>query len=256
MWAAISYSLQVYFDFSGYSDMAIGIFKMLGFDIERNFNLPFVAQNAQGYWRRWHMTLTNWLTDYVYTPLGMNMKRYMMKLPKNRRRHWKNIPTYIAVFITFLVSGIWHGAGLKYIVYGFCWGCVSVIGEILRNHKEKRRARSWKILANCIFVVWVNVIFRANSLKSAGAIYSRIVTADGRGINYFAVWPLIALILLVIAIAVAAIRSKRRGISQIEGFYPILDLKTFKGMLAFLVVAGLLFCMAYMGETYFIYGQF
>lgn len=254
LWAAISYSLQLYFDFSGYSDMAIGISKMLGFDIERNFNLPFVAQNAQEYWKRWHMTLTNWLTDYVYTPLGMSMKRYMMKLPKNKRKRWKNIPGYIAVFITFLVSGIWHGAGMKFILYGFCWGVISVLEEIIRNHRKKR-AGSWRILFNCLFVVIVNVLFRADSINAARAVYVRILTG-GEGINYLAIWPMAALVIFVVAMVVAVYRSKKKGFSQIEGFYPLFNLTTFRGMLVYLVAAGMLFCMAYTGETYFIYGQF
>ena len=107
----ISYSLQIYFDFSGYSDMAIGVAKIVGFDLSPNFNLPYLSTNISDFWKRWHISFSSWLRDYVYIPLGGSKKG------TNR--------TYINLLLVMLVSGIWHGAGYTFIVWGFLHGVVS-----------------------------------------------------------------------------------------------------------------------------------
>lgn len=106
----ISYSLQIYFDFSGYSDMAIGVAKIVGFDLNPNFNLPYLSTNISDFWKRWHISFSSWLRDYVYIPLGGSKKG------TNR--------TYINLLLVMLVSGIWHGAGYTFIVWGFLHGVV------------------------------------------------------------------------------------------------------------------------------------
>ena len=100
----VGYSVQIYCDFSGYSDMAIGLARILGFDLGVNFNSPYKAQNITDFWRRWHMSLSSWLKDYVYIPLGGN------RLGKFR--------TSLNLFLTMLVAGLWHGAGWNFIVWG------------------------------------------------------------------------------------------------------------------------------------------
>lgn len=101
--ATVAYSLQIYFDFSGYSDMAIGVSKILGIDLPRNFNLPYLAHNVTELWKRWHITLSSWLQDYIYISLGGNRKG--------------KIRTYINLILTMVIGGIWHGANWTYIVW-------------------------------------------------------------------------------------------------------------------------------------------
>ena len=108
----LSYTLQLYFDFSGYSDMAIGIAKMFNINLPYNFNSPYKATSVRDFWRRWHITLSNFLTKYIYIPLGGSKKG--------------KIRTYINTIITFLVSGLWHGAAWTYIVWGLLHGIASV----------------------------------------------------------------------------------------------------------------------------------
>ncbi len=112
--AIVFYSFQIYADFSGYSDMAIGVGKLLGFSITRNFNYPFFALNIADYWRRWHMSLTTWLTDYVFMPLNF------------RFRHWGKMGIILAIIINMLVVGLWHEANLTYVVFGLYHGLLFV----------------------------------------------------------------------------------------------------------------------------------
>lgn len=138
IWLAVfSYYIQLYFDFSGYSDMAIGVFKIFGYDVKQNFNLPFVARNISDFWDRWHISLSTWLNEYVFNPLSIYFKRKVARLPKEKRSKYKMLPTYAALLITFLVSGLWHGAGFTFIVWGLCHGVYSVIHSIYANRMKK-----------------------------------------------------------------------------------------------------------------------
>lgn len=111
--AIISYSLQIYFDFSGYSDMAVGIAKILGINLPRNFNLPYISHNVTEFWKRWHITLSTWLKDYLYISLGGNRKG--------------NIRTYVNLILTMVLGGIWHGANWTFFIWGLLHGFALVI---------------------------------------------------------------------------------------------------------------------------------
>lgn len=114
--ATVAYSLQIYFDFSGYSDMAIGVSKILGIDLPRNFNLPYLAHNVTELWKRWHITLSSWLQDYIYISLGGNRKG--------------KIRTYINLILTMVIGGIWHGANWTYIVWGLLHGIALAVHKV------------------------------------------------------------------------------------------------------------------------------
>ena len=120
----IAYSVEIYCDFSAYSDIAIGVSLLLGFELPDNFNAPYTAISVQDFWRRWHMTLSTWLRDYVYIPLGGNRK--------GRRR------TYVNLFLTFLLGGLWHGAGWTFVFWGALYG-----GALVVEHRriDVRKAR-------------------------------------------------------------------------------------------------------------------
>jgi alginate O-acetyltransferase complex protein AlgI len=122
----IGYSVQIYCDFSAYSDIAIGISLLMGFELPDNFNAPYTAASVQEFWRRWHITLSRWLRDYLYIPLGGNRKG------RNR--------TYANIMITMVLGGLWHGAGWTFIFWGFLYGCAQIV-EHVRVDRRKERAR-------------------------------------------------------------------------------------------------------------------
>ena len=150
--AALFYTFQIYYDFSGYSDMAIGLGKMFGFDIPENFNYPYISCSIQEFWRRWHISLSSWFKEYLYIPLGGNRKG--------------KIRTYVNLFIVFFLTGLWHGASYSFIVWGLYHGFFSILERLgLKKVLDKNRYVSW---AYCFFVVnfgWV--IFRMNYLKKS-----------------------------------------------------------------------------------------
>jgi len=120
---AISYTCMLYLDFSGYSDISIGISRILGFDTPKNFDHPLSAMGFKDFWNRWHISLSTWLRDYVYIPLGGNKKGRLRK--------------YLNTLITFLISGIWHGAGLQYSIWGGLNGILSVLTDVVKNIRTK-----------------------------------------------------------------------------------------------------------------------
>lgn len=120
----ICYSLQIFFDFSGYSDMAIGMGRMLGFHFIENFNYPYISKSITEFWRRWHISLSSFFRDYIYIPLGGN------------RKH-----TYLNVAIVFLLTGIWHGAAYTFVLWGIWHGIFNIIEKILRDKKKTGGAK-------------------------------------------------------------------------------------------------------------------
>lgn len=266
IWLAVfSYFLQLYFDFSGYSDMAIGLFKILGYDVAPNFNLPFVATNISEFWNRWHISLGSWLTEYIYNPLAIQMKRAMNSWDKAKQKRFKMLPSYVACIITFLISGIWHGAGMTFVLFGIFHGISSVAQQMYarwckKHHKvsviKKGRIRySMDIMLNYVLVTCIQVFFRADSVSDAVAIF-RWMFVPHVGMNQIYTWSLFAYVILIIATVVAYMHTKNRDFHNIQAFYPIQNLSTIPGLTIFFVVCGMTMILAYFGETYFIYGQF
>ena len=143
------YTFQIYFDFSGYSDMAVGISKMINIDLPMNFDSPYKASSIQDFWKRWHMTLTSFLTKYVYIPLGGSRKG--------------NVRTYVNIMIVFLVSGIWHGANWTFILWGCIHGLLQVIERILKKwfYKLSEVVR-WGYTFFSVSILWL--LFRADRI--------------------------------------------------------------------------------------------
>ncbi len=161
----LSYTIQIYFDFSAYSDMAIGIGKMLNIDLPVNFNSPYKAVTILDFWDRWHMTLTRFLTKYVYIPLGGNRKG------KGR--------TYLNIMLVFLISGLWHGANWTFILWGALHGIFSVITRWQKRIFDRLpKMINWFI--TFVFVNFTWVIFRADSIRDAGYFIGRILRCDFR----------------------------------------------------------------------------
>lgn len=150
---AIAYMFQIYFDFSGYSDMAIGLGKMVGFDFKENFNYPYIARSIQDFWRRWHISLSSWFRDYLYIPLGGNRQG--------------NLKTYRNLLIVFAVTGFWHGASWNFIFWGLYHGAFLML-ERAGFDKRLAKAPTWLTHFYTLLVVLVGwVFFRAADLPAA-----------------------------------------------------------------------------------------
>lgn len=150
-WAyAIAFAMQVYFDFSGYSDMAVGLGKMLGFKFPENFNYPFISQSATEFWRRWHITLGSWFRDYVYIPLGGN------RVSKGK---WiRNIA------VVWLLTGIWHGAEWNFALWGILFGIILTVEKLWLLNIMEKLPRFVKHLYTLILILLSFVVFNANGL--------------------------------------------------------------------------------------------
>jgi len=121
---AIAYMLQIYFDFSGYSDMAIGLGRMFGFHFPENFNYPYIATSITDFWRRWHMSLGTWFRDYVYIPLGGNRRKPLRVL--------------LNILIVWFLTGLWHGANWNYVLWGLYFGCVLILEKLFMSYRKSR----------------------------------------------------------------------------------------------------------------------
>jgi len=149
---SLSYTLQLYFDFSGYTDMAIGIALMFNIKLPINFDSPYKATSIQGFWRRWHITLSRFLRDYIYIPLGGNRRG--------------ELRTYTNLFITFLLGGIWHGAGWTFVFWGILHGGALVIHRFWKQLGMRMpKLLGWFMTFMFINIAWV--FFRANSFEDA-----------------------------------------------------------------------------------------
>ncbi len=159
----LSYTFQIYFDFSGYSDMAIGIGKMLNIDLPMNFNSPYKALTIDEFWNRWHITLTRFLTKYVYIPLGGSRKG------KGK--------TYCNILIVFFISGLWHGAAWTFVIWGLCHGAFMVITRRFRALFAKVPVFiNWIISFSFINITWI--IFRAETFTDAIELMNQILRLD------------------------------------------------------------------------------
>lgn len=165
---SLAYTFQLYFDFSGYSDMAIGVSKMFGIDLISNFESPYKAFSIPEFWGRWHISLTRFLRDYIYIPLGGNRKG--------------KIRTYINNMIVFLVSGLWHGANITFVVWGLCHGIACCCTKACSKAWERMHSVvRWFLTFSFVNILWV--VFRANNLAQAIEFIKKIISFSGGGIS-------------------------------------------------------------------------
>ena len=167
-----AYAVQIYCDFSGYSDMAIGIALLLGFTLPVNFNRPYTATSMRDFWRRWHITLSSWLRDYLYIPLGGSRR--------------SALATYRNVVITMLLAGLWHGAGWTFLIWGALHGAALATEHFFADRRKRRGqaapkprllALTVRRVATLEFVVLAWVFFRADNLQAAGRVIAATFTA-------------------------------------------------------------------------------
>ena len=159
--SSLSYTLQIYFDFSGYSDMAVGLGRLFNIEIPFNFLSPYQSRSISEFWRKWHITLGRALSTYVYRPLGGNRKG----LPR----------TCVNLFLTFLVSGLWHGAAWTFVLWGALHG-LFVVGERIAGKRLERIPAPIRVLGTFLIVNALWVLFRAESFSQALAVYKGMIS--------------------------------------------------------------------------------
>ena len=203
--AALGYTMQIYLDFSGYSDLSIGIASLMGFRLDDNFRFPYRALNLTEFWRRWHISLSTWFRDYVYIPLGGNRKGEARTLLNN--------------FLTMVVAGVWHGSTWMFVLWGALHGAGLAVHKLCRGWLKKIpdswpvKAASW--LLTMLFVMACWIFFRAGSLQDVGEIFRRIFTEFD--FAYAApFWAARRLWCVVLAVAMAGLLIPERTYNRLQ----------------------------------------
>jgi D-alanyl-lipoteichoic acid acyltransferase DltB (MBOAT superfamily) len=205
--AVYAYSFQIYADFSGYSDIAIGSAALLGVEIPENFLAPYRAKSLREFWQRWHITLSTWLRDYLYIPLGGSRR--------SPRR------TYVNLMVTMILGGLWHGPALTFVIWGTIHGAALVATRLLQRARVIEalpgRVREWGGLFATFHVVTIAwVFFRAPSFDSAGKVFSSLAELDMDAANIS--WS----VLLVLALAAATHFTPTRWMKRVNmGFHAL-----------------------------------
>lgn len=240
--AVVSYSIQIYLDFSGYSDMAIGCAKCLGYDFKQNFNLPYISQSVTEFWRRWHISLSTWLKEYLYIPLGGNKK--------GKVRHYFNL------ILTMLLGGLWHGADWTFVFWGALNGLALCVDKFLFKRSRKNIfMKIVGIIVTNMFISFTWIFFRADTFDKAWMVIKGIVTFQNGIVQPF-FWSFLGIALVILCTIFALIKAKSDAATAVNGFYPVMDLSCITGLVIFFVFIGLILGLAYTGEQPFIYFQF
>ena len=247
--ATVFFSIQIYCDFSGYSDIAIGTAKLLGINLTENFKSPYFSSSIKEFWNRWHITLSTWLRDYVYIPLGGNRKGRIVK--------------YRNLIITFLISGLWHGANYTFIVWGAIHGLLLVIEDFSKKISNNKNKIIWGIKVICVFsvccIAWI--FFRASRLSDANYILRNMFchTSSFRdyiksgfndiGLNKYYISQRFPFMVLLPIFDMLSLKID--VIKKISGFNIVL-----RWLIYFLMIFVILIMMSYSSTSQFIYFQF
>lgn len=208
----IGYSLQLFFDFSGYSDMAIGLSKMFGFETPENFDYPYMATSIADFWRRWHITLGEFFKNYVYFPLGGSRKGN----------------AYVNIFIVFLLTGIWHGAAWQFIVWGLWHGLFRLIEMAFKRRKKELKIPSvFKHLYAVAVVAMGWVLFRASDLPSGVKYWGNLIGIGSAGFSdsysLFTLKSTLGIFIIGILFCFPVAKKIREIIQKRKGLYAFSD---------------------------------
>jgi alginate O-acetyltransferase complex protein AlgI len=202
--SVLAYTLQIYADFSGYSDMAIGCARVLGFRLPTNFQMPYLASSIREFWGKWHITLSSWLRDYLYIPLGGNRKG--------------RVRTYLNLLLTMLLGGLWHGASWNFVIWGGVHGVALVVNRWWSGRFSAKGSRMPSVLGSTLTFLFVSaawVLFRAKDLSTAGLLYQKMLYINPSGVGWYYVPVFVTLLL---AIGAHYVGSKRRSSGMV--FFP------------------------------------
>lgn len=259
--ATVLFAVQIYCDFSGYTDIAIGCARMMGIRLMQNFNRPYSAETIKEFWGRWHISLSTWFRDYLYIPLG-----------GNRRGVWRK---HLNVLIVFLVSGLWHGAAWTFVLWGALHGLYQVIGELTKKPRasicgklginmDSRGFHFYKKAVTFILVCFAWIFFRANSISDLGILIGKLFTDWGAGLDYikntFSFMGLDLVMLLAVAVSVYMLtRFDKKPMHELyktgEDGYLLTTSYSYAHVIWMVIAAALLIASGD-GESTFIYFQF
>lgn len=233
----LAYTFQIYFDFSGYSDMAIGLGRMMGFTFPENFNSPYIAKNISEFWRRWHITLGSWMRDYLYIPLGGNRAG--------------KLRVYLNLWLVFLISGLWHGASWNFVIWGAFHGVFLILDRLfLINWLNKLGA--WPSRLITFFVVIIGwVFFRIEAFSDATLAIQKMFDFTQISTN-ISTTPLF-FSTAIVASFFAVFSAFEKG-KQIENYLyngTFLSNKTYGGIIVFLALLSLLVCISILSGSNF-----
>ena len=249
--AVVLFSIQIYCDFSGYSDIAIGIARILGFRLPLNFNRPYFASNPSDFWRRWHISLSSWLRDYLYISLGGN----------RRGRGW----LYFNLMATMLLGGLWHGASWNFVLWGLLHGVALIVHRIYSELRSRRgatasapasrlrRAASVALMQYWVLLTWI--AFRLRDPHDMGVVFRKFIFFDfdfstqDLGLGVMSVFSSLAIALAFLVTHAASARWG--GLDERMGRWPL------PAAAAAAVGIGIVFTLLWpLKETAFIYFQF
>lgn len=251
--AAVTYPIQLYCDFSGYSDMAVATAKMMGYDLCQNFNLPFLSKNVAEYWRRWHMSLNIWFRDYLFYPIirsdGINEVR--KKTRKKSKKLAKIIAPIVGIVIVWPLVGLWHGASVNFLLYGCLYGLLMIIGLMGDTYGKEKNVKYdfLRIIRTWIITIFAMILFRAGDLGTAAMVLKGILTWQ-MGISYIYTWSLIFIPIVLSAHFYAYKKNDKNG------FYIQMDLGILRNKIILCSVVLFTIILMYVGENYFMYFQF
>lgn len=227
----LAYTFQIYFDFSGYSDMAIGLGKMIGFKFPENFDSPYISQSVSEFWRRWHITLGSFMRDYLYIPLGGNRVESKYRI-------------YFNLWIVFLLSGLWHGASWNYVIWGAYHGLFLILDRLFLLNILKRIGKIPSILVTFLFVMIGWVIFRLENIQDIKIYLAKLFSFNSFDFNAIPAFGFI----LTLSVAFSTLMLFKLG-RKLENFVFYTDQYTFKNHLIFTVISLLLILLSIISIT-------
>lgn len=252
--ATIFFAIQIYGDFSGYSDIALGVSALMGIRLSKNFSTPYKSKSVSEFYRRWHISLNKWFTQYLYIPLGGSKKGFIRKL--------------INIMIVFFLSGLWHGAKWTYVIWGLYSGVIICLENIflpyLNRFKSKNVKREKLISIISVFFTFIIlcfgwIFFRSDSITDAAIIYNRIFTSFLNGIGYDSFKDIHFVIRVIVSISLFLLISHLPKIDfkiKDEQFYKITRTSMLYVSLTILIVFCYIYQLSTTGESGFIYFQF
>lgn len=199
----IGFTLQIYFDFSGYSDMAIGVGRMCGFKLPENFNYPYMASSIKDFWRRWHMSLATWLRDYLFLPIAYSVSRRIKsdRFLGIRAEDWSY---HAGSFFTMVLCGLWHGANWTFVLWGTFYGIMLVVEHAGLGKRIKRFPKPIRIIYTQLLVVMAWVFFRSDTLAYAWKFLKAMFGfGTGNGIDYYPALFLNPEVMVILGIGLA-----------------------------------------------------
>jgi alginate O-acetyltransferase complex protein AlgI len=263
--AVVAYSLQIYCDFSGYTDMAIGLAKIIGFDLPENFHMPYLAASITEFWRRWHITLSQWLRDYLYIPLGGSRRG--------------TLRTYVNLIVTMLLGGLWHGASWTFVLWGLFHGCGLAVHKMLTRHRPSlvvlprpiRLVMGWAMTYTFVCAGWI--LFRSSSFSAAAMVFRKVAGMAPGGISWFylPLWLLVPVVAAAHAFGYVAARQAERDTAIVGvgdggkasgshgarwGSWSVVPRYAFAGAIVVTLWVTLLFLFTPLHRSPFIYFQF